>query len=346
MSRFYKFKKNKNIFLGIFLERGIFGSIGVLIFIFFWKYLLKKRKKRLLKRRGVEKLIIKLFTNQDFLIDLNDDGLSTDLFFYRKREAHATDFLLDYFKNKRLDLFVDIGANKGYYTVLLGNLTKNIVAIEPVIKNYNFLLINLKLNSLEKKTIAMAIALGSKKEEKRILIPKNHNLARILGNKERIDKLNYETQKVTIDTLDNLFLEDKFLSRTLSNSKNILLKMDVEGWEAEVLKGSKKIIEQKAPIIFLELHIKILGEKNSRELLLFLSSQGYKVRKCYAEPPSVWYSSTIKERKIFEKIFKRLYHHGFGEVRLTIKEIIDNENIITGKRYNSLNLILIKEHGN
>jgi len=336
----YKLKKFKDIFL----EKGIFNLPGVLVLIVFWKYLSKRREdiKKLLKRNGVRKIVIKLFTNQDFLIDLNDNGLSTDLFFYRKREIHSTDFLLNYFKNKNLDLFIDVGANKGYYTILIGKFAKNIVAIEPVIKSYNFLLTNLKLNNLEKKTIAKCIALGNKKEKKRILIPRDHNLARILRDNENINQSNYEIQEVTINTLNNLFLEDKFLKRTLLNSKNILLKMDVEGWELEILKGAEKIIEEKKPMIFLELHIKLLGKEKSTEVLLFLSRQSYRIKKCYAEPPSIWYSSTIVERKIFEKMFRKLYNHGFGEIKLTIEEILNNEDIITGKLYNSLDLILIK----
>jgi len=337
MSKLHKLKKIRNIFF----EKGILNFLKILPLLIFWQFLSQKRKNIInkFKRNGIKKIIIELFTKQDFLIDLEDNGLSTDLFFYKKREVHPTDFLLKYFENKNLDLFIDIGANKGYYTVIIGKFAKNVVAIEPVIKNYNFLLTNLKLNNLENKTIVKCLALGKQKEERTILIPKDHNLSKILEHNKDIDKSNCETQKIKVNTLSNLFLENNFLEQTFHNSKNILLKMDVEGWESDILKGAETIIKQKNPIIFLELHIKLLGKQKTIEILSFLSNHSYEIKKCYAEPPSIWYSSKEIEKKVFEKMFKKINKHGFGEINLTIEKILNNEDIIRGNLYNSLDLI-------
>ncbi len=73
-------------------------------------------------------------------------------------------------------LVVDIGANIGVYTVLLGALpgVEKVLAFEPVRRNFNQLLANVFANQLDGKVDAHRIALGDASEEKIIHVDPNH----------------------------------------------------------------------------------------------------------------------------------------------------------------------------
>lgn len=64
---------------------------------------------------------------------------------------------------RNIDLVIDIGANIGLYTVLLGQRPqiKTVFAFEPVRRNYAQLLGNVFVNGLANKVDAYRLALGS-----------------------------------------------------------------------------------------------------------------------------------------------------------------------------------------
>ena len=65
-----------------------------------------------------------------------------------------------------------------------------------------------------------------------------------------------------------------------------LLKIDVEGYEYEVLLGAKRLLEQRKPPICLELHLDLLERRGvqPRSVLAQLESHGYQFRSCAGHP--------------------------------------------------------------
>ena len=63
-------------------------------------------------------------------------------------------------ERERLNVFIDIGANFGIYTVLLGRLpfVTEVIAFEPVRRNFNQLLANVFANRLDGKVEAHRLA--------------------------------------------------------------------------------------------------------------------------------------------------------------------------------------------
>jgi len=136
---------------------------------------------------------------------------------------------------------VDVGANIGYYTVLLADkVGKNgkVYAFEPDIINFEILEKNIKANNLE-NVVAINVAVGSKNETK-ILYKSEENLG---DHKLYNDQfLMSNVQKTKIIKLDEYLI----------NQKVDLLKIDTQGWEPAVIEGTKKTIEKYKPIIFFE----------------------------------------------------------------------------------------------
>ena len=126
------------------------------------------------------------------------------------------------------ELFVDIGANVGEYTVLAAAVAKaRTIAFEPIPATFEKLRNNIFLNRLETRVDAYNIGIGSRPTMLRFtknLDTVNH----VLAEGEVVS----DVLQVPVETLDNM----------LSNQEPTLLKIDVEGFEQEVLNGAGNIL--------------------------------------------------------------------------------------------------------
>ena len=65
-----------------------------------------------------------------------------------------------------------------------------------------------------------------------------------------------------------------------------LVKIDVEGYEYEVLVGARRLLGERKPPICLELHLDLLDRRGiePRRVLDELASHGYHLRSCAGRP--------------------------------------------------------------
>jgi FkbM family methyltransferase len=156
---------------------------------------------------------------------------------------------------------VDVGANIGYYTVLLANKVKNVMGIEPEEKTFEILTKN---SSGLKNVRLVRAAAGSKDGAIDLEVSKeNYGDHKIISN---LKFLISKTEKVKIKTLDNLVKEQVDL-----------MKIDVQGWESEVIEGAKELIKKDRPTIFFELSKKE-NYKKDKKMWIFLK---YFYKKIY-----------------------------------------------------------------
>jgi len=179
-----------------------------------------------------------------------------------KYEPYETELIL---RQARVgDVVVDVGANIGYYTVLLADkVGKNgkIYAFEPDVTNFEILVKNIKENKLE-NVVAVNAAVG-RKSEKKILYKSKENLGDhklfndqfLMSNVKKIQNppVNKSTSSLKkggglkTDTVKIIKLDDY-----LKDQKINLMKIDTQGWEPEVIEGAKNIISKNKPVMFLE----------------------------------------------------------------------------------------------
>ncbi|WP_338764723.1 FkbM family methyltransferase [Bernardetia sp. ABR2-2B] len=155
-------------------------------------------------------------------------------------EFNDMGFLLHFLRSteeEENDYFMDIGANIGSYTVLAaGVIGTQTTSIEPIPNTYQKLQKNIQVNNLATKTTALNIGLGSAKgtlQFTKSLDTVNHVATEEIPQDERID--------VSIEKVDEV-----------AKRIPILVKIDVEGFETEVINGGEAIFSsplQKAIII-------------------------------------------------------------------------------------------------
>lgn len=79
--------------------------------------------------------------------------------YFQYSEYSEMHFLLDHLKED--DLFVDVGANMGAYSLLVAGVTKaSVIALEPLPDNFIVLQEQLKLNDLENRVKVLPVAVG------------------------------------------------------------------------------------------------------------------------------------------------------------------------------------------
>jgi FkbM family methyltransferase len=172
---------------------------------------------------------------------------------------------------------LDIGANVGQFGIDMRRhgYKGQIISFEPVKKSFKIL-----SNTISKHDAwnAINLGLGATESEQYINISGNAGLSSSLLTMGKVHTDNFpesetiSTQKVSLSTLDNQ------LEVLDIDPEKILLKLDVQGYESEVLKGATKSLS-KIPLCYLEVSIVPLyeGEITLLPILNLLSESGHEV---------------------------------------------------------------------
>lgn len=166
------------------------------------------------------------------------------------------------------DIVFDVGVNIGYYLLNFSKKASNgyVYGFEPNPKVFNYVKYNCELN-FSKNIHLSNIGLGNKEGNfKMAQINDNLGMNQIINSEKK--QINSFTVKV--DILDNFVKKNKIPTINV-------IKIDVEGFEFNVLKGAEKSIQNFKPILFIEIDEKNLNENNTsfKEIQTWLSHREY-----------------------------------------------------------------------
>lgn len=273
--------------------------------IFQYHYRLRNIKFYFLKKKN--NTYLKEVQGSKMLLDLSDKGISKDLALDGIREPESTKIIPEMVKQG--NIIIEIGANIGYYAFIESRLVGQegkIYAIEPSPSNFAKLVKNIKLNNY-KNIECFQIGIGDRKTKAKMYVSTHSNLNSLFYQKNRPI---LRTIKINILSLDE-FLKDK--------SNPDFIRMDVEGYEYFILQGMKNTLKSKHPMkIFIELHPHIMRKQQTTSVLNKLMENGFEIKKCFR-------CFTNPEMKVMSE-------EDYDYSNLTIKEMLDNEKIITGEK--------------
>ena len=195
------------------------------------------------------------------------DPIDREIILSQEFEKQEISFLINQIKSNKINYFLDVGANCGYYSLKISNEISNIkiLAFEPNIEAYNKFSKSLDKNiNLSKKIKLENIGLSDTNSKLEMQTMVKSGYAQTGGAGVVSGKFN----KKNFTFIANFKKGDDFIN--LINNK-ISIKIDVEGHEFHTLKGIKKIMENN----FCILQIEIL-DYNYEYVNDFLSSIGYK----------------------------------------------------------------------
>ena len=231
--------------------------------------------------------------------------LAVLLFFYFFYKRKIINFIKKKIKN--IEILIDVGAHHGESVKLFVNnfSIKNIYSFEPSFDNFQTLIKNTKFLQ-KKKNIKLELlnyALGSLKKKLYLNVTSETSSSTInsinesssyykkktkfLSNKNK--KFLFKKEIIEVITLDSALLYKKL-------DLIDLIKIDTEGFEYEVLKGSKEILK-KTKLVLFEHHYDnmILKNYNFRHINDFLVLNNFK--------------KIFKAKMTFRKTFEYIYEN-------------------------------------
>jgi FkbM family methyltransferase len=222
------------------------------------------RHARLIKLLGpIDLLVGRIFekfpikTNFNFKLFMRHP-LNLYLLLNGYHERDITAIVLNILKEG--DLCIDVGAHCGYYTLLFSKIVKEkgmVISFEPDKNNLSLLIRNVKLNKCNNVKIYP------------YAVSDNDSFAILsVDEKTGFDSYIMEATKSNIDSKISMVKTIKLDS--LNYEKPVyLLKIDAQGHEVKILKGSCKVLMNTKHVIFEYCHSMILKRTKENPLLTF-----------------------------------------------------------------------------
>jgi FkbM family methyltransferase len=184
-----------------------------------------------------------------------DDAIIPEIFEHKNYELHGGP--------KPSNVVVDAGAHIGFFTIRASRLVGSdglVIAVEPHPENYEMLLQNIRLNSLN-NVIPIKAALGNRQGFAELSIDRKWTSGHSIVFRKSANSI-----RVPLTTLDSLI-------KRLSLAHVDFIKIDVEGAEYMLLEGARWTLKSNSPRLAIEAGDSI---DIRREVLNILRGIGYK----------------------------------------------------------------------
>ncbi|MFO7984027.1 MAG: FkbM family methyltransferase [Desulfuromonadales bacterium] len=237
----------------------VFSSLNYILQVFVFR-----------KRFLTKKLLFK--TPVEFKVAAKD-VIGRTIFKKGGYDTELTNYILDHIEFSENDVFIDVGANIGWYSILVGKnnpFLNKVVAFEPDPFNFTLLQENIKKNE-GNKVLANKIAVSDKVSTATLYKYSEHNLGRHsllpINDGERL-----EVKTTTLDDYWDEHMSPQDIPR--------LIKIDTEGYEYNVVLGAGKLLE-KGPVVLAEFSPRYMqrGGVKPADFISLMQGHGYSPHK-------------------------------------------------------------------
>jgi FkbM family methyltransferase len=172
-------------------------------------------------------------------------------------------------------VFVDVGANDGYYTLFAAHRvgrSGRVLSVEPSTRERANLERNIARNGLTNITV-IPVALGATCGTAELRLAQSaHSGHNTLGRFANDSVQAESVEQVDVRTLDSL-------TRDVALDRIDVMKIDVEGAEANVIAGARAVLAATRPLIVLEISDKALRGQGSdaQRLIAMLREMDYEI---------------------------------------------------------------------
>ncbi len=164
-------------------------------------------------------------------------------------------------------ILLDIGSHYGVFTLAAlhyGGLRSRVIAVDPSPFAQSIFKTNLKLVGVSNRVNFINGAVGEKTGTLPMLSTGAAGEYMFVSSTQRSD-----AKRITLHTINSII--------EMTEQKPTHIKIDVEGYEEQVITGGKTYLEKEKPKLFLELHSKIIRDagKSPESVLASLKEIGY-----------------------------------------------------------------------
>jgi FkbM family methyltransferase len=191
------------------------------------------------------------------------------IYYYGFFEANLTNFFINFFKPG--DVFFDVGAHVGYYSILASKLIESngqVHSFEPTPRTFN----TLKENAAQKNNITVNnVAILDKKTEIEF-VDYGPKYSAFNSFKDRTSEEMRFLPKPDRMKVQTISLDDYCKEKTVSPT---IIKIDAEGAEHLILQAMGDILTNIKPIVTIEVAGEEEWAKNCKDSIDILNKHGY-----------------------------------------------------------------------
>jgi FkbM family methyltransferase len=168
----------------------------------------------------------------------------------------------------------DVGAFHGLLTLFFASRARKVICFEPNTRNHERLMENLALNGIKNVEVRKA-GVGSRSEMLRMvgnpLMPGGSSV-----DGKVVEELLRAGVETRVEEIAIITLDEEIPQASLPPPD--FIKIDIEGWEIEALRGARKTLELHKPAVFLEMHGETIREKKRKvaDIVAFLWEINYR----------------------------------------------------------------------
>ena len=163
---------------------------------------------------------------------------------------------------------IDVGANQGLYTYALARLSKRVEAFEP--QPWCATRLEAYANRFQAKVVVHEVGLSDEEAKMELKVPYfetalgRTRLTGLASLARSPDDAPSETVSVDVRTLDSYAFQDV-----------TFIKIDVEGYEGNVIDGASRTISLNRPVVMVEIEQRHLGARPIEEVFRKITAHGY-----------------------------------------------------------------------
>jgi FkbM family methyltransferase len=265
---------------------------------------------------GKRSVIVRDIQGSRMYLDIRDKGVSQELALTGIREELFTRTLQGALREG--DCVVDIGANIGYYSLMEARLIGprgQVYAIEPAPHNIEILRDSVNLNNYG-NVETFHLAIGQSDGTSTLYLSDHPNWCSFYPPRKIMGQID-----IKVASLDS-FLKDK--------RRPDLIRMDVEGYEYEILMGMSGILASDIPLrLFVEFHPDIMGSSHAATFLATLKERRFQLKKVILEP-NIYPPYSRAAWRLVEFLNEKRLKMRFGAREMTLDALLSCEPIMSG----------------
>jgi FkbM family methyltransferase len=187
------------------------------------------------------------------------EHIQQQLFWYGYYEKELGDLLKKMLRSN--DVFIDIGANIGYFSLLSASISPSVkvISFEPVKDLFEKMNENFSIND-NKNIVAINVAVGEMNEQRELYLSAPDNLG--MSSFYQPENYSGRNEKVEVIAFDDWFKKSGL-------TKIDLIKLDIEGNELAALKGMSAVLENQKPALIVEINPETLSQFGLKPLDIF-----------------------------------------------------------------------------
>ncbi|QLG48859.1 FkbM family methyltransferase [Natrinema halophilum] len=243
--------------------------------------------------RGSTELVVREINGSDMVLDPKMSGISQELIMYGGREELSASLYQQELERLAAEsnspvTALEIGANIGYYALLEANVlgdSGRILAFEPDPRNIEILSKSIDRNGygdlIDVDRVAVGDSDGSVTFNLLPLSNKSHVDEESFTRKHDIERQVTVPQKTISTVLDEKGIEPDAIN---------VVRMDVEGYEAQVFRGMSDVLESDQPLVlFFELHSSRLDDEAMERIFRTLEDANMEIVAVTDLEGPMWY---------------------------------------------------------